>query len=74
MRFAHATSRIAYAVADGRAPDLAGVAAQCGYLTTPTSTGTSPSSPASAREAGSPRSAGISKTAATATVNPWRHD
>jgi AraC-like DNA-binding protein len=32
MRFAHATSRIAYAVADHRAPDLAGVAAQCGYF------------------------------------------
>jgi AraC-like DNA-binding protein len=32
MRFAHATSRIAYAVAGDETPDLAGVAAQCGYF------------------------------------------
>jgi AraC-like DNA-binding protein len=32
MRFASATARIAYAVAGDRPPDLAGVAAQCGYF------------------------------------------
>ena len=32
MRFNHATSRIAYAVAGGATPDLAGVAVQCGYF------------------------------------------
>lgn len=32
MRFASATSRIAYAVSGGRTPDLAGVAARCGYF------------------------------------------
>jgi AraC-like DNA-binding protein len=32
MRFSHATSRIAYAVAEDRTPDLAGVAASCGYF------------------------------------------
>ena len=32
MRFSTATSRIAYAVAAGRTPDLAGIAAHCGYF------------------------------------------
>lgn len=32
MRFSHATSRIAYAVAGRQRPDLAGVAARCGYF------------------------------------------
>jgi AraC-like DNA-binding protein len=32
MRFAHATAQIAYAVAGDRTPDLAGVAAHCGYF------------------------------------------
>jgi AraC-like DNA-binding protein len=32
MRFSHATSRIAYVVAGGSTPDLAGVAAHCGYF------------------------------------------
>ena len=32
MRFSSARSRIAYAVAAGTTPDLAGVAAQCGYF------------------------------------------
>lgn len=32
MRFSHATQRIAYAVAHDRPPDLAGVAARCGYF------------------------------------------
>jgi AraC-like DNA-binding protein len=32
MRFSHATSRIAYAVAGDQRPDLAGIAARCGYF------------------------------------------